>query len=112
MEVFDSSAQGACYVNLRIFRWVKAANQQRGTLDYVLTNAEDLETDWMEKKSVELADIAWTPSADIVEWLGNQGWTLPESLFLMPYLPGREISQVLNTKVYLVLAPIYSISIN
>jgi hypothetical protein len=74
-------------------RWVKAANGL-STVSSTLTSAEDMETDWMERKSVELADMAWTPSSDIGKWLANQGWALPSSTVKMPYLPGREVSQV------------------
>jgi hypothetical protein len=60
-----------------------------------LASVEDWETDWMERKSVEMADMVWTPSSDIVEWLAAQGWVIPDSVLKMPYLTGAEITQVL-----------------
>jgi len=75
------------------WRWVKAANNPHAS-SYALTSAEDMETDWMEKKSVEMADMAWSPSSDIVKWLESQGWAMPISTFKMAYLPGREILQM------------------
>jgi len=75
------------------WRWVKAANNPYSSSS-TLTSAEDIETDWMERKSVEMADMAWSPSSDIVKWLEAQGWTLPSSTLRMAYLPGREVSQM------------------
>jgi len=79
------------------WRWVKAANQaQTNSLTSSLTSAIDLETDWIERKSVELADMVWTPSSDIVEWLSAQGWSIPATILKMPYLPGRELQTNLH----------------
>jgi glycosyltransferase involved in cell wall biosynthesis len=76
------------------WRWVKAANSPNG-LSSALTSSDDMETDWMERKSVEMGDMVWSPSSDIVTWLGQNGWAFPSSTtYKMPYLPGREVSQV------------------
>jgi hypothetical protein len=71
---------------------VKAANNPH-SFSSTLTSADDMETDWLERKSVEMADMAWSPSSDIVKWLESQGWSFPSSTFKMAYLPGREVSQ-------------------
>lgn len=77
-------------------RWVKAANNHHNMHLSKLKSADDMETDWMERKSVEMSDMVWAPSADIITWLKSQGWGIPQATFLMPYLPGREVSQVLS----------------
>lgn len=77
------------------WRWVKSGNNkgEKG----MLSMAEDFETDWLERKSVEYADVVFTPSLDLVQWLSAQGWAFPSyeknSLYLMPFLPGREITK-------------------
>lgn len=89
------------------WRWVKLGNQQTQTQTQnsasastgtLMTQLQDLETDWMERKSVEMADIVLTPSVELPQWLASQGWSLPPTgsgrLFLMPFLPGREINLV------------------
>jgi glycosyltransferase involved in cell wall biosynthesis len=38
---------------------------------------EDLVVDFMERKSVELADVVVSPSQHLLQWMRDDGWTLP-----------------------------------
>jgi glycosyltransferase involved in cell wall biosynthesis len=40
----------------------------------------------LERASVELADVAVSPSAYLLDWMRNEGWRLPERAFVIPYL--------------------------
>ena len=40
----------------------------------------------LEQASVELADVAVSPSAYLIEWMRRQGWTLPARSLVIPYL--------------------------
>src|SRR5919201_4748581 len=40
----------------------------------------------LERASVELADVAVSPSAYLVDWMRRQRWRLPERLHVIPYL--------------------------
>ena len=40
----------------------------------------------LERSSVELADMAVSPSAYLIEWMKQQGWRLPERSVVIPYL--------------------------
>lgn len=51
-----------------------------------LANAEALEVDFMERESVALADVLWSPSAHMVEWLRREGWKLPKRIVRKPYI--------------------------
>ena len=45
-----------------------------------LASAEDLEVDFMERESVALADVFWSPSQYMVEWMTREGWRLPRTV--------------------------------
>ncbi|KAN0053237.1 hypothetical protein ACTA71_009686 [Dictyostelium dimigraforme] len=64
--------------------WVSKSNTKKISLDH-----DQVELDFMERKSVEMADIIWTPSNYIVGWLIKEvGWTIPQgNLYLLPFLP-------------------------
>ncbi|EGC36612.1 hypothetical protein DICPUDRAFT_87341 [Dictyostelium purpureum] len=70
--------------------WVSKSNQNQK----ISLQNDQLELDFMERKSVEMADIIWTPSNYIVNWLITEaGWTIPQSnLYLLPFLPPKQTS--------------------
>ena len=51
-----------------------------------LADAEALEVDFMERESVALADVLWSPSAHMVSWMRREGWRLPRRIVRKPYL--------------------------
>ena len=51
-----------------------------------LTHTGELETDWMERRSVERADIVTAPSRYILGVVGEMGWRLPARHEVMPNL--------------------------
>jgi glycosyltransferase involved in cell wall biosynthesis len=40
----------------------------------------------LERASVELADVAVSPSAYLLDWMRNEGWRLPQRSVVIPYL--------------------------
>ncbi len=74
------------------WRWVISANIDGH--DACLTEPEELELDYMERKSVEYADIVYTPSSYLQEFLANQSWVFPSETYMLPYLPGSEVKSV------------------
>eukprot|EP01113_Clastostelium_recurvatum_P037362 TRINITY_DN544_c0_g1_i2.p1 TRINITY_DN544_c0_g1~~TRINITY_DN544_c0_g1_i2.p1 ORF type:complete len:1227 (+),score=186.85 TRINITY_DN544_c0_g1_i2:1343-5023(+) len=83
------------------WRWVKEGNQASVSTSAllsggsILTEVQELETDFMEQHSVQMADLVITPSGDLPEWLSDQGWDVPSAssgrLFRMPFLPGMDL---------------------
>lgn len=51
-----------------------------------LATPEDLEVDYMERQSVEHADILWSPSEHMLAWLAREGWRTPRRVVLKPYV--------------------------
>ncbi|WP_185981919.1 glycosyltransferase [Skermania sp. ID1734] len=44
----------------------------------LLTDPEDIRTDYLERESVRLADELVSPSNYMIDWMRHQGWRLPE----------------------------------
>jgi len=70
--------------------WVASSNRESP----ILTAQDELEVDFMERKSVEYADFLWTPSSSMVNWVAAKGWKIPQSTFKLPLLPGYDFSAV------------------
>jgi glycosyltransferase involved in cell wall biosynthesis/GT2 family glycosyltransferase len=51
-----------------------------------LADAEALEVDFMERESVALADVLWTPSRHMQQWMQREGWRLPARVLHQPYI--------------------------
>jgi len=51
-----------------------------------VANLAMLETDFVEQRTAELADLVFAPSRHIVEWVRARGWQLPEPVFHQPNL--------------------------
>jgi glycosyltransferase involved in cell wall biosynthesis/GT2 family glycosyltransferase len=51
-----------------------------------LADAEALEVDFMERESVALADVLWSPSRHMREWMQREGWRLPRRVRVQPYI--------------------------
>ena len=58
--------------------WHKLSNAE------YLDRLEDLEHDFLERKSIELADVVISPSHYLLGWMRNRGWTPPERSFVWP----------------------------
>lgn len=67
-------------------RWVLDANEGR-----IPSHESELEVDWMERMSVENADVVWTPSNVLASWLSQQGWNFTRGVHLLPLPPGPEV---------------------
>jgi glycosyltransferase involved in cell wall biosynthesis/GT2 family glycosyltransferase len=51
-----------------------------------LASAEELEVDFMERQSVALADVLWSPSEHMVQWMRREGWQLPRRVMTRQYV--------------------------
>ncbi len=51
-----------------------------------LDDADLLEQDFMERRTVERADVIVSPSASLLGWMRSRGWVLPPWTRLHPYL--------------------------
>ena len=60
-------------------RWVYEANR------WVVDTAHRLVDDFLERRSVELADVVVSPSAYLLAWMERRGWKLPERRFVQHY---------------------------
>jgi GT2 family glycosyltransferase len=43
----------------------------------ILRNEAELERDFLERRTVEMADAVWSPTGTAIEWAEAQGWALP-----------------------------------
>lgn len=48
----------------------------------LISRAEDLVVDFMERKSVELADVVVSPSQHLLQWMRDGGWILPKRTYV------------------------------
>lgn len=60
--------------------WHKQGNQE------MLDRYEELEIDFLERRCLELADVAWSPSQYLLRWERDRDWKLPERTYVQPYL--------------------------
>jgi len=51
-----------------------------------LASAEEIEVDFMERQSVALADVLWSPSDHMVQWMRREGWRLPRRVITRQYV--------------------------
>ncbi len=81
-----------------VSRWIISENVGHAHL----TDTTVLEVDFMEQKSVEMADILWTPSNYMLRWLHDEqpNWNLPsrENTYLLPLVPASDINELLQWK--------------
>lgn len=61
-------------------RWIREANRQPFEL------FEDATDDFLERRSVELADVVVSPSAYMLDWMIERGWALPERSYVQQYV--------------------------
>lgn len=62
-------------------RWIMDMSRKVGVKDL----RSLLAVSGLERASVELADIVVSPSAYLVGWMRDQGWSLPERTLVIPY---------------------------
>jgi glycosyltransferase involved in cell wall biosynthesis len=63
-------------------RWVTDMSRQLR----VKSTTDLLDVSVLEQASLELADVVVSPSAYLVDWMGEQGWVLPERTLCIPYV--------------------------
>jgi len=60
--------------------WTRMAN------DSLAHTEAELEDDFLERRSVELADVVWSPGRYMLSWVREQGWDLPNRTHVQPYV--------------------------
>ena len=60
--------------------WARFANQQLPHWE------KDLERDFIERRSGELADIVWSPGHYMLDWVRQNGWDLRRERHVQPYV--------------------------
>ena len=60
--------------------WHKLSNGE-----YV-TSVDDIHMDYLECRSVQLAEVLVSPSQYLLRWMLERNWTLPEKTFVQPYV--------------------------
>lgn len=50
------------------------------------TGVEDFEVDFLERESVRLADVVWSPSRHMLQWMEAHGWPAPARSFVTQYI--------------------------
>ncbi len=54
--------------------------------DMFISDFAMLESDFLEQRTAELADLVFVPSQSIAKWVIDRGWTLPASIYHQPNL--------------------------
>jgi GT2 family glycosyltransferase/glycosyltransferase involved in cell wall biosynthesis len=69
--------------------WYRSANEEPPNISC------DMELDFMERESTVLADVLWSPSQYLLNWMLEQGWKLAKNTYVQPYimptLPGHAV---------------------
>lgn len=60
--------------------WIREANRE------TVCQTDDLGLDYIERKSVALADVVWSPSHYLLNWMRDNQWKLPEACFVQQYI--------------------------
>jgi glycosyltransferase involved in cell wall biosynthesis len=63
-------------------QWISDTSGRVGAKDVTTL----LSVSGLERASVELADVVVSPSAYLVEWMRQEGWRLPATTMVIPYL--------------------------
>jgi glycosyltransferase involved in cell wall biosynthesis/GT2 family glycosyltransferase len=58
--------------------WVRLAN------DAFIHEEADLEVDFLERRSAEMADVVWSPSRYMGAWVREHGWNVPDATHYQP----------------------------
>jgi glycosyltransferase involved in cell wall biosynthesis len=62
------------------WKWARFANQ------WISSREWDLEADFIERRSAELADIVWSPGRYMLDWARQQGYDLQGRCHIQPYV--------------------------
>ncbi len=60
--------------------WTRLAN------DRLARGEAELEDDFLERRSAELADVVWSPSRYMLDWAAGRGWELAGRTHVQPYV--------------------------
>lgn len=75
----------------------------------LIESLDEAEVDFMERESIALADAVVSPSRYMLDWLRDQGWTLPAAIWVRPNLvpleecdtvPDGSMLQAINELVF------------
>lgn len=66
-------------------RWVAESNRE------AIEQLDDLVSEQLERTSVEFADVVLSPTAYLLEYMRNRGWSLPARTFVQPLARPRAV---------------------
>jgi GT2 family glycosyltransferase/glycosyltransferase involved in cell wall biosynthesis len=61
-------------------KWTRLANR------WISSSEWDLEADFLERRSAELADVVWSPGRYMLDWARQQGYDLRRGTHVQPYV--------------------------
>jgi len=61
-------------------QWVRVASERLACWE------PELEDDFLERRSAELADVVWSPGQYMLGWVQEYGWKIPNSTHIHPYI--------------------------
>jgi GT2 family glycosyltransferase/glycosyltransferase involved in cell wall biosynthesis len=70
--------------------------QRQGNCE-LMSRYADLETDFMERRCLELADVVWSPSQYLLRWERDRDWKLPAATYVQPYLAPTRVGPAAAT---------------
>jgi O-antigen biosynthesis protein len=79
--------------------WHKLSNGE------YLDNPMDLEMDYLERQSVEMADVLVSPSLYLLNWMKERKWRLPKNIYLQQYVmphSARPLTNAEDEKIHVV----------
>jgi glycosyltransferase involved in cell wall biosynthesis len=68
-----------------------------GNLEYI-ESIDTLEREFMERKSVAYADVLFSPTQYMIEWVVNQGWEIPERTYVQPHILPDELTTEIRSE--------------
>lgn len=69
-------------------RWVAESNRES------IEQLDDLVSEQLERTSVELADVVMSPTAYMLDYMRERGWSLPERTFVQPLARPRAVREL------------------
>eukprot|EP00466_Bigelowiella_natans_P018501 jgi/Bigna1/80980/fgenesh1_pg.76_\ len=84
--------QGIAFRNVKILTTIHCPSVffMHGNYGY-LTTHNNLASDYMERKQVEMSDIVVSPSRFMLEWVQGRGWVLPTRTFVQQNILGESL---------------------
>ncbi|HEY4934657.1 MAG TPA: glycosyltransferase [Terriglobales bacterium] len=66
-------------------KWIELGNHR------LFNQSDQLDQDFLERESVRLADVVISPSQYLLRWMQEDGWRLPDQVYVAPYAVSPEL---------------------